>query len=180
MIITIISSMRFEKEIIKTTRELSLAGHIVLAPVICSEEESLKHKDLLMDLHKHKINMSDMVFVINVDGYIGDGEREEIEYAKATHTPIAYMNYMQDRLAKNDRYTMYKGQNIQTIIYKGTNIVEARGCYDILNNKKVKKEPMQLTGTGYSVQVLAVQNMESKKYIDSSTEYEVSFKAIVL
>ena len=35
-------------------------------------------------MHKRKIDMLDDLFVINVDGYIGDRTRPEIEYAVKT------------------------------------------------------------------------------------------------
>ena len=35
--------------------------------------------------------MSDEIFVINVDGYIGDSTKSEIEYAKKTGKKIKYL-----------------------------------------------------------------------------------------
>ena len=40
-----------------------------------------KTKEMLDDMHKRKIDMADYIYVINVDGYIGDSTRSEIEYA---------------------------------------------------------------------------------------------------
>lgn len=42
-------------------------------------------------MHKRKIDMSDEIFVINVDGYIGDSTRSEIEYAKLCGKKIRFM-----------------------------------------------------------------------------------------
>ena len=36
-------------------------------------------------------NLSDAIFVINVDGYIGKSTREEIEYAKQKGKEIIYL-----------------------------------------------------------------------------------------
>lgn len=43
-----------------------------------------KTKEMLDDMHKRKIDLSDEIFVINVGGYIGESTKSEIEYAKAT------------------------------------------------------------------------------------------------
>ena len=40
-----------------------------------------KTKEMLDDIHKRKIDMSDEIFVINVGGYIGDSTRSEIDCA---------------------------------------------------------------------------------------------------
>ena len=54
-----------------------------------AEQAGLKwHLD---ELHLRKIDMSDEVFVVNVDGYIGDSTRKEIEYARKRGIPIEYL-----------------------------------------------------------------------------------------
>jgi len=42
-------------------------------------------------LHLQKIDLSDEVFVVNVDGYIGESTRNEINYAKSKGLPILYL-----------------------------------------------------------------------------------------
>ena len=174
MIITIISSMRFQKEIIEQTKKLSLEGHIVFSPVICSEEEGILHNDLLVDLYKQKIAMSNKVLVLNVGGYISDGGREAIGFCQINNILVEYLE------ALPNNFGMNKGEVVKTMIYKGTNLVEAKGCYDMLRNKKLKKEPMVLTGTSYSVQVLEVWTLSEENILNHETDYEVSFKGIVL
>jgi len=66
------------------------------------------------------------------------------------------------------------------MIYKGINPIEAMGCFDMLKNKKVKKEPMLLTGTGYSVEVLDIFTMDCENIEKHETDYEVSFNGVVL
>ena len=41
-----------------------------------------KTKEMLDDMQKRKIDMSDEIFVINVGGYIGDSTRSEIDTCK--------------------------------------------------------------------------------------------------
>ena len=43
------------------------------------------------DLHKKKIDICDEVFVLNVDGYIGESTRSEINYAQQIGKPIKYL-----------------------------------------------------------------------------------------
>jgi len=49
------------------------------------DKETLsKTKRMLNNMHKRKINIADVIFVINVGGDIGDSTRSEIDYATAT------------------------------------------------------------------------------------------------
>ena len=50
-----------------------------------------KTKEMLDDMHKRKIDLSDMIYVINVGGYIGESTRSEIEYAKSTGKEVHYL-----------------------------------------------------------------------------------------
>ena len=42
-------------------------------------------------MHKRKIDMSDEIFVINVNGYIGESTRSEINYAKNKNIKVNYL-----------------------------------------------------------------------------------------
>ena len=50
-----------------------------------------RQRRCLDDMHKHKIDMSDEIYVINPGGYIGDSTRSEIEYAKMHGKGIRYL-----------------------------------------------------------------------------------------
>ena len=81
------------------------AGNICLMinylPMWYAKEQSLKGfhhfaeqaevKELLDELHLRKIDLSDEIFVINKDGYIGKSTRAEIDYAKAKGKPVRYL-----------------------------------------------------------------------------------------
>jgi len=54
-------------------------------------------KEALDDLHFRKIDMSDEVFVINKDGYIGESTRNEIEYAKNKGKKINYLEPIEEK-----------------------------------------------------------------------------------
>ena len=50
-----------------------------------------KTKEMLDDMHKRKIDMADEIFVINVNRYIGDSTKSEIEYAKKHGKKVNYL-----------------------------------------------------------------------------------------
>ena len=45
------------------------------------------------ELHLHKINLSQEIFVVNYEDYIGSSTRKEIEYAMATGKPIRWFTH---------------------------------------------------------------------------------------
>lgn len=93
-VITLCGSTKFKKEFIDTLRQLTLEGYIVLLPgVFAHSGDKLTSEDKLMldDMHKRKIDMSDEIYVINKNDYIGDSTNSEIEYAKAQGKPVNYM-----------------------------------------------------------------------------------------
>lgn len=57
-------------------------------PVNFEEKDFKQH---LKELQYNKIAISDMVFVIDPDGYIGQDTKDEIEYAKELGVEIRYM-----------------------------------------------------------------------------------------
>ena len=46
---------------------------------------------MLDEIHKAKIELADEIFVINVNGYIGESTRSEIEWATALKKKIRYL-----------------------------------------------------------------------------------------
>jgi hypothetical protein len=75
--------------------DLTLQGHIVLAPCVFhhsdKEELTTEEKIRLDNLHKEKINMSDAIFVVNVDGYIGESTYGEIDWATRMKKQIFFL-----------------------------------------------------------------------------------------
>lgn len=102
-VITLCGSTKFKDEFLKAQEELTLKGNIVLSVGFFSqsgnknfwenmnEEERIKTKEMLDDIHKRKIDMSDEIFVINVGGYIGESTKSEIEYANEHGKVIKYL-----------------------------------------------------------------------------------------
>jgi hypothetical protein len=48
-------------------------------------------RKMLDELHLRKIDLSDEVYILNVNGYIGEGTRNEINYAKSQNKIIRYL-----------------------------------------------------------------------------------------
>ena len=46
---------------------------------------------MLDDMHKRKIDMASIIYVINKNGYIGKSTKSEIDYAIAHNKKVVYM-----------------------------------------------------------------------------------------
>lgn len=102
-VITLCGSTKFKDEFMKVQRDLTLKGNIVLSLGIfgnstdsdifdnMDEETLLKTHEMLVDIHKQRIDMSDEIFVINVGGYIGKNTNSEIEYAIKKGKKVNYL-----------------------------------------------------------------------------------------
>lgn len=102
-VITLCGSTRFKEEFMKAQKDLTLQGNIVISVGLfghsgdsevwenMDEGTLTKTKEMLDDIHKRKIDMSDEIFVINVGGYIGESTKSEIEYAKKNGKKVKYL-----------------------------------------------------------------------------------------
>ena len=93
-IITVCGSLKFKEKIMREAIRLELEGNIVLTPLFPLKEEDMPTKEegnLLGNMHKEKIKISDGIFVINVGGYIGESTQSEISLAKSLHKEVKYL-----------------------------------------------------------------------------------------
>ena len=102
-VITLCGSTRFKEEFMEAQKRLTLQKCIVISVGLfghsgdqevwenMDEGTLTKTKEMLDDMHRRKIDMSDGIYVINVGGYIGSSTRGEIEYAKANGKTIEYL-----------------------------------------------------------------------------------------
>ena len=95
-IVVLCGSTRFFKTFDEQNCRLTLEGNIVLSIGCNSKSDehlnlSEDQKLMLDDLHKRKIDLSDSIFVINVDGYIGSSTQSEINYAISKDKPVEYL-----------------------------------------------------------------------------------------
>lgn len=49
-----------------------------------------EEKEMLGRMHKERIKISDAILVVNVDNYIGNQTKSEIEFAKSLNKEIIY------------------------------------------------------------------------------------------
>ena len=86
-VITLCGSHKFKEAFSMVKRELTMQGYIVIDPYIFNQDMDHdrsfveNNKDLLASIHEKRILMSDGIYVVNVDGYIGEDTEREIQFA---------------------------------------------------------------------------------------------------
>lgn len=100
-VITLCGSTKFKKEFIEVQKQLTLKGYIVISVGLFGhsgddEAFNYKTKKMLDDMHKRKIDMADAIFVIDVDGYVGESTLSEIVYAENWNKPVFYYSKNSD------------------------------------------------------------------------------------
>ena len=100
-IVCLCGSTRFYNEFQKANYNETMNGNIILSVGFYPHSTEQVHgekiaitseeKEKLDELHKRKIDLADEVFVLNVDGYIGESTKSEVEYAKQHDKPIRYL-----------------------------------------------------------------------------------------
>lgn len=95
-VVTLCGSTKFKDEFMEAQKRLTLEGNIVISVGLfghAGDEEVWKPgvKEMLDDMHLRKIDMADEIFVINVNGYIGESTIREIAYATQAGKGIRYL-----------------------------------------------------------------------------------------
>jgi hypothetical protein len=104
VIVCLCGSTRFWRTFQEASLRETLAGKIVLSigAARCADaddktfggyvpaDEYDRVKVALDELHCRKIDMADEVLVLNVEGYVGDSTRREIQHAIKTRRPIRW------------------------------------------------------------------------------------------
>lgn len=95
-VITLCGSTKFKDDFLKIQTSLTLKGVIVISLGLFSKvDENLiitnELEQVLIAMHKQRIDMADGIFVINKNGYIGFNTKMEIEYAKLSGKTIEYL-----------------------------------------------------------------------------------------
>ena len=88
-VICLCGSTRYTNEMLIIQWEFTKTGNIVLGWCALPENyspgthlaETEGVKEIVDEVHKRKIDLSDEIFVINIGGYIGDSTKSEISYA---------------------------------------------------------------------------------------------------
>lgn len=101
IVVCLCGSTRFYQAFQEANYRETMAGRIVLSvgfyphsakqvhgeDLGCSPEQ----KVMLDALHKRKIDLADEILVLNVNGYVGDSTRSEIEYAHQQGKQIRWL-----------------------------------------------------------------------------------------
>ena len=91
-IVCLCGSTRFHKKFNHWYKKLTCEGKIVLSiEIVTTTREDDELKTMLDELHLRKIDLSTEVMILNVEGYIGESTRREIEYANKVGKPITYL-----------------------------------------------------------------------------------------
>ena len=104
-VICLCGSTRFTEQMLIKQWDLTKQGYVVLTwcvlPDSYFKNNNLKDKshigdqenikELIDEVHKRKIDLSDEVFVINVNDYIGESTTSEVNYAIKNDIPVKWM-----------------------------------------------------------------------------------------
>ena len=95
-VVTLCGSTRFKDAFMEAQKRLTLEGNIVISVGLFghsgdNEVWTEGTKEMLDNMHKRKIDMSDGIYVINVEGYIGESMRSEIDYAIRNGKTVEYL-----------------------------------------------------------------------------------------
>ena len=106
-IITLCGSMKFKKEMMEVAERMALDGNCILTPVYYTQnniERTETQLERLKKEHFRKIELSDAIFVVNKNNYIGQSTNLEIEYAKRLGKEIMYLELEEkdNNLTKNE------------------------------------------------------------------------------
>lgn len=99
--IVLAGSTRFRDHFREVERALTMEGVIVLPPAFFAKAEGVEYPPEvvahLWNLHLDKIDIADGLYVVDVDGYIGDSTKKEIEYARQRGKYIRWYSQEQKR-----------------------------------------------------------------------------------
>lgn len=103
-VICLCGSTRFTNEMLMLSWEFAKKGILALGWCVLpinhnpdgseidhhlAEKEGVA--DILDELHLRKIDLADEVYIVNVDGYTGEGTKREIAYANSQSKPVRYL-----------------------------------------------------------------------------------------
>ena len=105
-VITLCGSTCFTEQMLITQWTLTKQGNVVLSWCALPEKYFQENafdinkshigdqegvKEIVDEVHKRKIDLSDEIFVLNIGGYIGESTTSEIKYAMEHNIPVKYL-----------------------------------------------------------------------------------------
>jgi hypothetical protein len=104
-IVCLCGSTRFYEAFQQANYEETMQGRIVLSVGFFGHTMTQIHgesvgctpaqKEALDELHRHKIDLSTEVLILNVGGYIGESTKSELAYALACHKRVRFLDWDQ-------------------------------------------------------------------------------------
>ncbi len=93
-VVTICGSMKFNKQMRVIARRLETKnGWAVIQCIYSKKSDKLDNVEEMQKLeiaHYRKIEVCDAIYVVNIDGYIGEATKRAIDYAKKCGKEIIY------------------------------------------------------------------------------------------
>jgi len=103
-VITLCGSTKYKDEFLMINKWLTLQGNIVISVSMfghVDKEPLTQDEKITLDaIHKGKIDIANEIFVINVNGYIGESTKKEIEYADSKGKKIRFLTDEKDDFGK--------------------------------------------------------------------------------
>ncbi len=94
-VITICGSLKFEEDIKYWAERLTQEGNCVLSIIYPINTDLSAYtpgqRKIFAEAHYKRIDLSDAIFVVNKNGYIGESTQKEIEYAKAHGKEVIFL-----------------------------------------------------------------------------------------
>lgn len=92
-VITLCGSMKFQSDMMAIAQKMALEGKCILTPtysVLKNIEHTPEQIAKLKEAHFKRIEMSDAILIVDINNYIGDSTRLEIDYAKKLGKELIY------------------------------------------------------------------------------------------
>lgn len=90
-VVVLCGSMKFFKEMQEIAINLETKhDYCVITPVSNIKELNNTELEKISKAHYKKIDISDAVYIVNIDGYIGESVSEELNYAQMHNKEIIY------------------------------------------------------------------------------------------
>ena len=92
-VVTICGSMKFATEMQKIATDLEKKyGYCVIQCCYGIDQTKITQQEIdnIVNAHWKKIDISDAIYVVNINGYIGNATKGEIEYAKKHNKEIIF------------------------------------------------------------------------------------------
>jgi len=91
--VTVCGSMRFKEEMMSVSFLLEAKCHFCVLQCVYNVDHldiSESDPEFLAKAHYRKIELSDAIYVLDINGYVGEQTSKEIEYAKNRGKEIIY------------------------------------------------------------------------------------------